>query len=112
MGQQGGIDPDHDRSGQRCDQTAPAVEQLDVNAAGRADEDVLHDIVSRMYAVESDDAALRRTVGMTPAERGNEFDRLRREYPRRREFHTTRVRLAGGSDALRAKAAGLGFHVE
>jgi erythronate-4-phosphate dehydrogenase len=91
---------------------APAVEHLDVNAAGRPDEEVLHDIVSRVYSVERDDEALRRTVAMAPAERAGEFDRLRKDYPRRREFHTARVRLAGASDALRAKAAGLGFRVE
>ena len=33
-----------------------------------------------------DDEALRKTVGMSPAERGRAFDLLRKTYPARREF--------------------------
>jgi erythronate-4-phosphate dehydrogenase len=92
---------------------APAeVECIELDAAGRSDEEMLHAIVSRVYPLERDDEALRRTVDMTPDARGREFDRLRKDYPQRREFHNTRVRLAGASGALRATVQALGFQLD
>jgi hypothetical protein len=40
-----------------------------------------------------------------------DFDRLRDEYPVRREFFNTELILRGGSAALRAKAEALGFRL-
>jgi erythronate-4-phosphate dehydrogenase len=88
------------------------VERVELDPAGRSDEQVLHELVSCVYPIERDDEALRRTVGMTPEARGREFDRLRKEYPHRREFHNTRVTLIGASDALRAKVRALGFRLD
>jgi erythronate-4-phosphate dehydrogenase len=46
----------------------------------------LADAVAAIYPILRDDEALRKTVGMTPAERGRAFDLLRKAYPVRREF--------------------------
>ena len=75
------------------------------------DEGALHEIVSQLCPVERDDEALRQAITLTPDERGTLFDRLRKEYPQRREFPTARVRLEGASDALRAKVRALGFRL-
>lgn len=90
----------------------PEVDRITIDATGRTDEGVLHEIVSRLCPVERDDEALRQAVARTPEERGRLFDRLRKEYPQRREFTTARVRLDGALDALRNKVQALGFTLE
>jgi erythronate-4-phosphate dehydrogenase len=69
--------------------------------AGMDDEDALHDAIHRVYDITADDAALREDL------RG--FDKLRAEYPIRREFFNTELSLRGGGEPLRAKFAALGF---
>jgi erythronate-4-phosphate dehydrogenase len=46
----------------------------------------LADTVTAVYPILRDDEALRKTVGMSAAERGKAFDLLRKTYPVRREF--------------------------
>lgn len=91
---------------------APLVPEIAVDAAGRDDEAVLHDVVCRVYAIEEDDRRFRATAGGSPDERRVAFDRLRRDYPERREFRFTRVRLTNASRTLVAKLRGLEFSVE
>ena len=79
--------------------TIPRIE-LTVSS-GEDDEEVLRRVVRHVYDITSDDAALRKSVRM--------FDDLRAEYPVRREFFNTELRLRGASDTLRAKFAALGF---
>jgi erythronate-4-phosphate dehydrogenase len=71
------------------------------------DEAAVRQAVRTLYAIEADDANLRAIAEDPPAERAAAFDRLRKEYPVRREFHNTRV--AGASDAAARVLAGLGF---
>jgi erythronate-4-phosphate dehydrogenase len=84
------------------------VPELMVKAAGRADEDVLREIVKPVYDIEADHARMR-AIDAAEAARGKEFDRQRKDYPMRREFRYTRVTAAGASPALLAKLKGLGF---
>lgn len=65
------------------------------------DEDVLRQVIGRVYNITVDDAALRNDARM--------FDRLRAEYPVRREFFNTELVLRGASESVRAKLAALGF---
>jgi len=67
------------------------------------DEDALREVISRVYDITADDAALRKNVRM--------FDKLRAEYPVRREFFNTELVLRGASKELRAKCAALGFRM-
>jgi erythronate-4-phosphate dehydrogenase len=46
----------------------------------------LADAVTAVYPILRDDEALRKTVGMSAADRGRAFDALRKTYPVRREF--------------------------
>lgn len=89
----------------------PDIPAIDVVAGGTADEALLADIVSRVYPIERDDRALRRTAGMPPDERGREFDRLRKAYPTRREFRRVTVRTAGAPPSLAAALRDLQFGV-
>ena len=90
----------------------PEVPLLAVEAQGRADEDVLAEVVSRIYPVVRDDETLRRSLAMTPRDRGREFDRQRQTYPTRREYRRTSVRAHGASTDLRATLRSLQFPVE
>jgi erythronate-4-phosphate dehydrogenase len=72
-------------------------------AAGEDDEDVLHRAIRQVYDITADDAALRKDP--------SRFDRLRADYPIRREFSNTHVQLRGASDALAQKISALGFRI-
>jgi hypothetical protein len=52
----------------------------------RAGLSALAGVISSVYPILRDDEALRKTVGMSAAERGKAFDLLRKTYPVRREF--------------------------
>jgi erythronate-4-phosphate dehydrogenase len=82
-----------------------------VSVAGRNEEDIIAEIVRRVYDVEKDDAMLRSLHQVEPQERGAFFDRLRKEYPVRREFHNTEVVLPRAASHLVEVLSGLGFRV-
>lgn len=88
----------------------PGHPRLELECAGRPDEDVLRDAVLTIYDIEADDRALRQAPA-SPAERAAYFDRLRKIYPERREFQNTALILHDASDRLKAKLAGVGFRV-
>nr|WP_082709110.1 4-phosphoerythronate dehydrogenase PdxB [Marinobacterium profundum] len=69
------------------------------------------ELMRLLYDPYRDDRALRATLGLPQAERGAAFDRLRKEYPVRREFDTLTVtgRL---EPALAEELAALGFRVK
>ena len=66
--------------------------------------------VRAVYEIMSDDARMRDMLALdTPEERSAWFDRLRKEYPRRREFFNTRVIFARPDSALERFFSGVGF---
>ena len=91
----------------------PDVVVLDLDGRGRKEQDVLHEAATAVYPVSEDDDRLRTAIaGAPPSDLGKAFDRLRKEYPRRREFSLTTVRLRNGSARLAAALEGIGFRVE
>lgn len=68
--------------------------------------------VRAVYDIMRDDAAMRETLGMPDEARGPHFDRLRKEYPRRREFQNTNVTIQPEDKALERCLRGIGFQVE
>jgi len=76
---------------------APAEPQ----AVGRA--------VLRAYDILADDARMREISGLPKLEQGSFFDRLRKQYPRRREFLNTEILLAHEDKRLERVFRGLGF---
>ena len=83
--------------------------RLTLDASGRSDEDVLREAALTVYDIEADDRRLRAIAGLPAGERGAYFDRLRKEYPQRREFQNSTITLRGGSVTLARKLAGIGF---
>jgi len=69
----------------------PATPQLQIEPRGKHPQDVVASVVAAIYDIERDDADLRGVRGLPLDQRGYHFDRLRRDYPIRREFGNTRV---------------------
>jgi erythronate-4-phosphate dehydrogenase len=68
------------------------------------------DAVRASYDIEDDDARLRDALhANAPEARAAGFDRLRREYPRRREFAKWKVALAPAAQVARGTLRSLGF---
>ncbi len=82
-----------------------------IRTESKSDEEITADAVRHVYDIEKDDAALRGLHRVEPAERGAFFDRLRKDYPVRREFHNTEVVLAKPESHLADVLSGLGFRV-
>ena len=89
----------------------PATPQLQVEACGRDPQDVVASVVASIYDIEKDDADLRAVGGLPLDQRGSHFDRLRRDYPIRREFGTTRVIVPPDQRGLAPIFENLGFLV-
>jgi len=84
---------------------APALE-LDGDAALL---ETVREAVLQCYDVRADDARLRHTLTLPVTERAACFDRLRKEYPVRREFAEMELRAAHLDERLGQVLAGLGF---
>jgi erythronate-4-phosphate dehydrogenase len=88
---------------------ATLIPDISVDASGRSDESVLREVVLKLYDIEADDRRMRETVVADDKTRAKSFDRLRKDYPERREFQYTTVHVRNGSAGLMSKLAGLGF---
>ena len=72
--------------------------------------DALSGAVRAVYAIMEDDARMREMLALaTPEEQSAWFDRLRKEYPRRREFFNTRVAFTQADTAAERLFTGVGF---
>lgn len=89
----------------------PPSDVPELAADGRSDpeEAVLGNLVGKVYDIEADDRRFRATMSDDGTVRAAGFDRLRKEYPKRREFHGTRVSVRHGAPSLWSKISGLGF---
>jgi len=86
--------------------------ELTLDAAGRDDEDVLAEAVGAVYDILADDRRLRAMAALPDLQRGPAFDRLRRDYPVRREFAATNLTLLGASESLLEKCRATGFNLQ
>jgi erythronate-4-phosphate dehydrogenase len=95
----------------------PSVPLVKVNAHAGGDQDALATAVREVYRIDQDDERLRRVVDEPAERRGAYFDRLRKNYPVRREFQNTEAILATESTEknmkrLLNKLEGIGFKVQ
>jgi erythronate-4-phosphate dehydrogenase len=89
-------------------ETAVAEPRVAIAQTGR---DGVRAAVRHSYAIRADDARLRAALERPSGTRGEAFDRLRRDYPVRREFASYRVGGAVLGDQ-RALLRALGFRLE
>ncbi|HID22558.1 MAG TPA: DUF3410 domain-containing protein, partial [Planctomycetaceae bacterium] len=85
---------------------------IPVDPTGRPAQQVIRDVVRRVYDIEQDDCNLRRLLDLTPADRPVHFDALRKNYPRRREFPTATVQLRSPAPRLAQTLRRLRFRVD
>jgi erythronate-4-phosphate dehydrogenase len=88
----------------------PGVPAIDLDCTARDDEEVLHDIIRQIYAIETDDTLIREAVAHCEIDRARNFDALRKNYRIRREFMNTTIHAQNASAALKKKLLALGFH--
>jgi erythronate-4-phosphate dehydrogenase len=95
----------------RLNLPAPEVPEIQLPARMKNDEAFLRAAVFPIYDVARDCTRLRAVTEQLPDKRGDFFDRLRKEYPIRREFANTRLVLKKSRPALLAKLKALEFLV-
>jgi erythronate-4-phosphate dehydrogenase len=95
----------------RPETALPAMSQplISLQPEGRRLEEVLQSAIQRAYDIAADDRRLRAGLNVRAEERGRCFDRLRRDYPVRREFHHYTVALKGANQVFAEQLKALGF---
>jgi len=89
----------------------PALSKVSFTSA--ADEDqAIKTALRACYDPRQDDARLRLAMNGSAEERGEAFDRLRRDYPIRREFSSLKVQLKGTSKSLQDSFRAIGFKLK
>lgn len=89
----------------------PGQPEIVVDARGRLDEEVLHQVARAVYDIEADDRWLREAAREEAHACAARFVLRRLEYPARREFASAQVRLRGAGPGLCEKVRALGFRV-
>ena len=90
----------------------PPAPFVEIDAAHRAGDDVLAELLAAGCPIPEDDRAWRAEMTTAdPAELRRRFDRFRKNYQSRREFAAFRVHLSHASPALLETVAALGFQV-
>ena len=87
----------------------PIVPAITVNSSVQPDEEVLKTVVTKIYNLEADHQRLESILSAPEDERAQLFDKLRKNYPVRREFHDTTVHLPDDKKDLAGVLTQLGF---
>lgn len=74
-------------------------------------EPMLLALVKRTYDFPGDDKRMREILALPADKRAKHFDKLRKEYPCRREFRNTKLQLKGACAKWGGALKGLGFTV-
>ena len=90
----------------------PAAGRIVVPSSSRSKEDILSEIVSKCYDIETDDRSLRGIANVKQDERRSFFQRLRSGYGVRREFFNSTVELSPAWASLAEPLKTIGFRVE
>lgn len=87
----------------------PPPRSASLSAAGKSAGQILYEVTKAAYDIEADDRALREGPLADDDTRGIHFDKLRREYPDRREYAALDLRISGAPPDLLRSLEGLGF---
>lgn len=90
----------------------PVRKEIAVDGSVSHPLEAVRGAVSMVYDIWRDDRAMRALIQEPPEKRGSLFDRLRRDYPVRREFFNTRVSTTPTNVGLAAQLNGIGFECE
>ena len=81
----------------------PEEPVLQLTETGKTSEDILREAVGKTYNIDDDNIRLR----FSPAD----FEKLRNDYPVRREFNAYTIKLNAGTGQTREMLHNLGFNV-
>ncbi len=84
----------------------PTVPKLEVKTRSVNEQEALRIAVKKIYDINKDDAMLRRVLNQPTGKKCALFDRLRKEYPIRREFWNTQI--TADSREITTKLSGIG----
>jgi len=90
----------------------PAMAELKIDRREGGEQQVLRRTIERIYDIKEDDRQLRRILDTSAEKRGRLFDRMRKDYPVRREFQNTRIVLEDRNSSLAKKLEGIGFKIK
>jgi erythronate-4-phosphate dehydrogenase len=85
--------------------------EVKVDYGDKDEQQVLHETVQEVYAINRDDFNMREILMVPNQERGVFFDGLRKNYSVRREFQNTKIVLDKPSEGLIKKLKRIGFKV-
>jgi erythronate-4-phosphate dehydrogenase len=85
--------------------------EVKVDYGDKDEQQVLHETVQELYAINRDDFNMREILMVPNQERGVFFDGLRKNYSVRREFQNTKIVLDKPSEGLIKKLKRIGFKV-
>lgn len=88
---------------------APTVPSLTIDYHEQSDEELIQEMVTKIYDLEVDYHRMQELLAIPQEERPRRFDELRKNYPVRREFHRTRVTLPKNQERLQQFLARVGF---
>ncbi len=91
---------------------APAKPEINLNVKGYSPQQIIRIAVGEIYDITEDDKGLRGILNMPLGKRCATFDRLRKEYPVRREFQNTTVIFSDEHRDVAEKLSGIGFKVK
>jgi len=89
----------------------PALNKLSFTSAAE-EMDSANIAIRSCYDPRRDDARMRLAMALPAEERGPAFDRLRRDYPVRREFSSVKIQLKGTSRSMQDTFRALGFKLK
>ena len=94
---------------------APApgsLPHLQFDATGKDFQTLAHDILTTLYDLPADHARMRDVLAVPESLRSQAFDRLRRDYPHRREFAASPISITSGDRNLIARLQTLGIRAD
>ena len=86
------------------------VPHVAFDATGKDFQTLAQDIVTTLYDIPGDHARMRDILDVPEPRRPQAFDRLRRDYPHRREFACWPISISRGDRNLFARLQTLGIH--
>jgi erythronate-4-phosphate dehydrogenase len=82
---------------------APASPAISIDCRGRSPEEIMQEAVNHTYDISEDHIRLRNSP--------QEFEKLRGDYPLRREFDSYTIDLKNGSEKINAMLEAIGFKI-
>jgi len=83
---------------------SPVSPYMSIDCIGKSGEEILREAVKNTYNIDDDNLKLRNSP--------SDFEKLRGDYPLRREFSSFQVDLKGGSEEVKQILSSIGFKIK